>query len=103
MSRDKGSNPGMKTAYEAALEWLERQGIEVPRDEALAEEVREKVAEVHRRADAGLAELEILHRDRLRKLPDPVAREAAEREYRADRRRIEERREREVRKLRDGA
>ncbi len=91
----------MKTAYEAALEWLERQGIEAPRDEALADEVREKVAEAHRRADAGLAELEILHRDRLRKIPDPAARQEAEREYLADRRRIEERRDREIRKLRE--
>ena len=104
MSDESGGRKGgrMKSAYELALERLASQGIEPPREEALAPEVREKVAEARRRTEAKVAELEILHRDALRKNPDPVAREKAEEEYRRERRRLEEEGERQVDKLRRG-
>lgn len=90
----------MKSAYELALERLESQGIERPREDAVSEETRGEMAEVRQKADAKLAELEILHRDRMKKLRDPVAREEEEEEYARERRRIEEERERAVAKLR---
>ena len=92
----------MKSAYELALERLASQGIEPPREEGLPPAVREKVAELRKKTEAKLAELEILHRDALSKNPDPVAREKSEEEYRRERRRLEEDCERQVGKLRAG-
>jgi hypothetical protein len=95
---DKGAR--MKSAYELALERLEQQGIERPREESLSEETREKVAEVRRQAEAKLAELEILHGNRLKGLYDPTKREEEEQDYVRERRRIEDDRERKITKLR---
>ena len=50
--------------------------------------------------EAKAAELEILHRDRLAKLADPAERQEEEEDFRRERRRIEERRDREIEKLR---
>ncbi len=97
---DKDKASGMKSAYELALERLEKQGIERPREEGLAAEVKEKVAELRRQAEAKLAELEILHKDRLRKGVDPVKRQEEEEEYVRERRRIEDDRDRKIERLR---
>jgi hypothetical protein len=97
---DKDKASGMKSAYELALERMEKQGIERPREETLSEEFRTQVAEVRRQAEAKLAELEILHRDRLRLVRDPVKRQEDEEEYVRERRRIEDDRDRKVAKLR---
>lgn len=99
MVRDD-SAPGIKSAYELALERMERQGIERPREDAVSDAVRREMDETRRRAEAKLAELEILHRDRLRKLADAAEREAEETEYRAERRRIEAARDRRLDELR---
>lgn len=98
---DKDKASGMKSAYELALERLEKQGIERPREEGLSGEQREQVAEVRRQAEAKLAELEILHRDSLRKAMDPAKRQEAEEDYVRERRRIEEDRDRKIAKLRE--
>jgi hypothetical protein len=89
----------MKSAYELALERLEAQGIERPREEALTPEVKEKIADLRRKAEAQLAELEILHEDRLKTLYDPAGREKEDEEYHAERRRIEDARDREIQRL----
>ena len=99
--KDKAS--GMKSAYELALERLERQGIERPREEALSDEVRAQVAEARRQAEAKLAELEILHRDRLKASYDPAKREEEEENYLLERRRIEADRDRKIERLRGSA
>lgn len=93
---------GMKSAYELALERLEAQGIERPREASLSGEDRERIAEVRRQAEAKLAELEILHRDKLRKLDDPGKVEEQEEYYRLERRRIEGDAESKVAKIRGG-
>jgi hypothetical protein len=98
--RDKAS--GMKSAYELALERLERQGIDRPREESLSEETRRRFSEVRRQAEAKLAELEILHRDRLKTLYEPAGRQQEEEEYVRERRRIEADRDRKLEKLRAG-
>ncbi len=92
----------MKSAYELALEQMERQGIERPREEALSATEREQVAEIRRKAEAKIAEIEILHKDRLAKLADPAEREPAEKNFRYERQRIEEKRDREIERLREG-
>ena len=92
----------MKSAYELALERLASQGIEPPREEALSADTRERIAGVRQKTGAKLAELEILHRDALRKAHDPVAREKSEEEYARERRRLEDERDRQIERLRRG-
>ena len=92
----------MKSAYELALERMEKQGIERPREESFGDELREKIAETRRKAEAKLAELEILHKNRLKTVYDPAKRQEEEEEYLRERRRIEEERERKVEELRKG-
>lgn len=90
----------MKSAYELALERLESQGIERP--STLDEATRERIAEVRQKAEADLAKLEILHRERLAAQSDPREAHRAEEEYAIDRRRLEERRDSAIARLRDG-
>ncbi len=90
----------MKSAYELALERLEQQGIDRPREAGLEPRIREQIAEIRSRTEANLAKLEILLRDRLRSLHDPVERAAAQREYALDRQRLEEQRDLQIEKLR---
>ncbi len=97
---EKDKAAGMKSAYELALERLEKQGIERPRGEEFSDALREKIADVRSQADARLAELEILHRDRLKGMFDAEARRAEEEEYVRERRRIEENRDHKIGKLR---
>lgn len=99
---DKDKTTGMKSAYELALERLEKQGIERPREEAIPAETLEKIADARRQAEAKLAELEILHRDRLGK-SDPYKRQEDEDNYIRERRRIEDDRDRKIEKLRGSA
>jgi hypothetical protein len=96
--KDKAS--GMKSAYELALERMEKQGIERPREETFSDEVRDQIAEARRKAEARLAELEILHKDRLKGVYDPAKRQEDEEEYVRERRRIEDDRDRKVEELR---
>jgi hypothetical protein len=91
---------GMKSAYELALERMEREGIERPREDAVSDEVRRQMGEARQRAEAKLAELEILHRDRLKRTFDPEARRQEEEDYRRERRAIEASRDDRIAKLR---
>jgi len=99
---DKDKAAGMKSAYELALERLEKQGIERPREETFGDELREKIADVRRKAEAKLAELEILHKNRLKTIFEPAKRQEEEEEYVRERRRIEDERERKIEELRKG-
>ena len=96
--KDKAS--GMKSAYELALERMESQGIERPREESLSEDVRARMGEARRQAEAKLAELEILHQNRLKTVWEPDKRQEAEEEYVRERRRIEAERDKKIEKLR---
>ena len=100
---EKDKAVGMKSAYELALERMEKQGIERPRGEEFSDALREKIAEVRNQAEARLAELEILHRDRLKGLFEHDARREEEEEYVRERRRIEENRDQKIEKLRGEA
>lgn len=97
---DKDKAAGMKSAYELALERMEKQGIERPREETFSDEEREKIAEIRRRAEAKLAEMEILHKNSLKTEYDPAKRQKAEEDYLRDRRSIEEDRDWKVEELR---
>ena len=93
-------NKPLKSAYELALERMAARGIEPPREEALTDAQRQQVAELRQRSEAKLAELEILHKDSLRRSHDLAAHEKAEEDYLFERRRIEEDRDRQLAKLR---
>jgi hypothetical protein len=101
MAPQADAKKGIKSAYERALERMESEGIERPREEAFTPEVLAGMEEARKKAEAKLAELEILHKGRLRKLRDPAAYATEEKEYQTERRRIEERRERDIAALRD--
>ncbi len=90
----------IKSAYELALERLETEGIERPRQDDLDSQTREQIAERRSRTGAKLAEIEILHRDKLATLDDPVERGKAEEDYVAERQRLETSRDRDIAKLR---
>ncbi len=92
--------PGMKSAYELALERLEAQGIAAPREEALSPATREQMAEVRRQAEAKLAELTILHQDKLKSLGDPTKRAEQEDYFRREKSRIETERDAKLARLR---
>ena len=79
---------GMKSAYELALERLDAQGIERPREEALSDETKRAIAEARRVTEAKLAELEILHRSELAKIEEWAQREQEEERYRRERERL---------------
>lgn len=95
---EKDRAPKIKSSYELALERMERDGVERP--EALSDDARARIAEVRKQAEAKLAELEILYRDRLAKIGDPTALQTEEDDYLRDRRRIEEDRDRKVERIR---
>jgi hypothetical protein len=84
---DSEKPKGMKSAYELALERMEAQGIERPREEALSGATKLGIAEARRGTEAKLAELEILHRDQLARQNDFAGREELEEQYRRDRER----------------
>lgn len=98
MSKDK--TQGMKSAYELALERLEKQGMARPEDSKLTDADRHQMADIRQRAQAKLAELEILHKDSLAKAYDAVKRHEAEEHFKLEKQRIEDDRERKLEAIR---
>ncbi len=96
----KDKTTGMKSAYELALERMEQAGIERPNQDALSDDARAQIAELRSKAEAELANLEILHQQKLAKGQDDIG--LLEEEYVRERKRIEERLESKISKLRAG-
>ncbi len=96
------SDKKIKSAYELALERLEAQGIERPENSQLTDDDRRQMAEIRTKAEARLAELEILYRDKRAKGGDYAKQQENEEHYRIDRRRIEEERDRKIESIRHG-
>lgn len=90
----------MKSAYELALEQMEKQGIERPREGAVSDAVREQMAEVRRRAEAKVAELEIMHRQRLAKAASGGDRQQELEDFKRQRQRIDNDRDEKLAQLR---
>ena len=90
----------VKSAYERALEKLENRGIAAPRKDALSEEQRRRIEDARSRHQAKVAELEILHRKNL--ASDPAKRLEEEENYRVELRRLADRLETEVERIRRG-
>lgn len=94
-----------KSAWEIALEKLQKQDRE--RGEtgpaSLSAGQKKSIAEIRARFQARMAEAEILHRSNQAKAAgDAEALEKLEEEFRIERRRIEDQREREIAKTRSG-
>ena len=100
---NRSSAKGMKSAYELALERLESQGIERPSETALSDEQKRAIAEARSLTESKLAELEILHRDRMRKLEDPVKLGEQDEFYRLEKERLAAEGEKRVEKIRAGS
>ncbi len=80
----------LKSAYELAMERLRAEdrehGVERPRP--LSPEQKRRIADLRQRAQAKLAEIEILHRKAASSEVDPEKRAKLEEQYDTDRRRI---------------
>jgi len=92
-----------KSSFELAMERLRaadrESGVE---EKPLTDAQKAAIAEARSVASSRLAEREILFRDALKKVFDPVEREKAEEEYRVDRARIEADRDRAIERIRRG-
>ena len=90
-----------KTAYDLAMERLEAADKESGvKETSLSPAQKEAIAEARRVAAARLAEREILFRDAMSKYAEPAERQKAEEEYRIDRQRIDDDRDRAIEKIR---
>ena len=92
-----------KSAYELAMERLRQkdkdEGVEA---KPLSAKQRAAIAEAKSVAEAKLAEREILFKSKLAAVADPEARETLEAEYRRDRERIANDRDRKIEEVRAG-
>ena len=102
MTKKKESGGGApKSAYELAMERLRAADEAAGAAQApLTAGQKKAIAEARQKATARLAEREILFKDTLAKTEDPEGREKAEREYRIDRQRISDDRDREIEGIR---
>ena len=90
-----------KSAYELAMERLRKKDREAGIEErAVTPEQRAQISELRRVYEAKLAEREILHQSDLRKARDPEELEKLEQEYRRDRERIGDERDRKIEEVR---
>jgi hypothetical protein len=97
------SGDRLKSAYELAMERFQKKDAEdgvvlTP----LTEAQKAAVADLRSRYQAKIAELEILHRSKLRVMADPATRELAEDEYRRERERLNAERETKIDRVRRG-
>ncbi len=93
MSEEDEPRSGMKSAYELALERLEEQGIERPREQGLNAAIQAEISEIRQTYEAKLAEIEILLQDHLKTPLGPEDRELAEEKYKREKDRLEDKRD----------
>ena len=92
----------MKTAYELAMERLKKKdeeaGIEA---KPLTDEQKARIAEIRNFYEAKLAEVQVMHHSKIISVYDPAERETLEKEYRRERERLGDERDRKVAKARE--
>jgi hypothetical protein len=92
-----------KSAYELAMERLRQKDKEAGVEErTVTDEQKAAIAEIRKVYEAKLAEREILHHSERRKAASPEALAQVEDEYRRDRERIGDERDRKIEKARKG-
>src|SRR5262249_15566096 len=93
----------LKSAVELAMERLRKKdeaaGIET---RPLTDAQKAAIAEARNFYEAKLAEQEVLHQSKLRKLTDLPEREALEQDYRRDRERLSSERDAKIERIRKG-
>ena len=100
---DAGMGERPKSAYDLAMERLAAADKESGVEEiALSAVQKEAIAGARSVAASRLAEREILHREAMKRMPDPAEREKAAEEYQIDRKRIEDDRDRAIEAIRRG-
>ena len=93
----------LKSAYELAMERFQKKDAEAGVvQKPVTDAQKAAIADLRSRYQAKIAELEILHRGNTMAMVDPVAREAAEDEYRRERERLSAERERKIEAVRRG-
>lgn len=98
-----GDDRSLKSAYELAMERLRKRDAEAGVEELpLTDQQKAAIAEVRSFYQAKIAEQEVLHQSRLRKMVDPAERETIEAEFRRDRERFASDREAKIEKIRRG-
>ena len=97
------SDASPKSAYELAMERLRKKdedaGITM---RALSDAEKAAIAEIRSFYEARIAERQVLHDSRSRHLADPAERELADAEWRRDRERLVEERDRKIEAVRRG-
>jgi hypothetical protein len=92
----------MKTAYELAMERLKKKdeeaGIEA---KPLTDAQKTQIAEIRNFYEAKLAEVQVMHHSKIISVYDPAERETLEKEYRRERERLGDERDRKVAKARE--
>ena len=89
----------MKSAWERALEKLDDAGIDRPDQTAVSDEAREQLNAVRSKAEAQLAELEIMFK-KAQATNDPTALEELSKNYQGDRDGIESKRDTDLQRIR---
>ena len=91
----------LKSAFELAMERLQKQ------DEAagittrpLTDAQKAAIADIRNYYEAKIAEQQVLHDSRVKRVADPAAREALDAEWRQERERFVEERDRKIEKIR---
>jgi hypothetical protein len=96
-------NDAPKSAFELAMERLRQKDAEEGIErKPLTDAQKTAIAEVRVFYEAKLAELDVLHKDKLLTTFDPAERAARDEEYRRDRERLTSERESKIEKLRQG-
>jgi hypothetical protein len=92
-----------KSAFELAMERLRQKDAEEGIERRpLTDAQKTAIGEVRNFYDAKLAEIDVLHKDKLLTIFDPAERAARDEEYRRDRERLNSERESKIEKLRRG-
>src|SRR5262245_4637837 len=91
----------MKTAYELAMERLKKKDEEAGiASKPVTDAQRAHSAEIRNFYEAKLAEAQVMHQSKLQTVFDPAERETLEKEYRRERERLTDERERKIEKVR---
>lgn len=94
----------LKSAYELAMDRLRKNDREQGIDERtpLTDEQKRTIADLRAKAEAKLAEIDIMHRKALESTAEPAELEKLEEQRQTDRRRVESRLESDVARVRRG-
>lgn len=93
----------LKSSFELAMERLRRKDEEAGVTmRTLSEGEKAQIAEIRNFYEAKIAELQVMHQSKLGQVFDPGAREALEAEFRGDKERLTNERERKIEAIRNG-